>query len=126
MPTITRCWTRIGQQRAGFERELKLLCEEQGIGVILYSPLAAGFLTDKCRRGQGWPASARAESIRKRYDNERSWTSLEALDKIGQARFVQCIQHPTDWAPTYLLSGPRIDCIRARLKRCELLESEFL
>jgi aryl-alcohol dehydrogenase-like predicted oxidoreductase len=72
--------------RAEFERELKPLCEDQGIGVIPYSPLAAGFLTGKYRRGQGWPASARAENIRKRYDNERGWSSLEALDKIGQAR----------------------------------------
>ncbi len=35
--------------RAEFERELKPLCEEQGIGVIPYSPLAAGFLTGKYR-----------------------------------------------------------------------------
>ena len=37
--------------RAEFERELKPLCEEQGIGVIPYSPLAAGFLTGKYQRG---------------------------------------------------------------------------
>ncbi len=35
--------------RAEFERELKPLCEEEGIGVIPYSPLAAGFLTGKYR-----------------------------------------------------------------------------
>ena len=36
--------------RAEFERELKPLCEEEGIGVIPYSPLAGGFLTGKYRR----------------------------------------------------------------------------
>ena len=36
--------------RAEFERELQPLCLDQGIGVIPYSPLAAGFLTGKYRR----------------------------------------------------------------------------
>ena len=33
--------------RAEFERELQPLCLDQGVGVIPYSPLAAGFLTGK-------------------------------------------------------------------------------
>jgi aryl-alcohol dehydrogenase-like predicted oxidoreductase len=37
-------------KRGEFERELRPLCEEMGIGVIPYSPLAAGFLTGKYRR----------------------------------------------------------------------------
>ncbi|MCB0207061.1 MAG: aldo/keto reductase [Caldilineae bacterium] len=83
--------------RAEFERGLKGLCEEEGISVIPYSPLAGGFLTGKYRRGQDWPASARADGIRKRYDNERSWTSLEALEKIGQARGKTVAQMALAW-----------------------------
>jgi len=71
--------------RAEFERELLELCREEGLGVIPYSPLAGGFLTGKYRRGQDWPDSVRAGGIRKRYDNERSWATLEALEKIGQS-----------------------------------------
>ena len=45
--------------RAEFERELQPLCLDQGIGVIPYSPLAAGFLTDKYRRDAPLPDSKR-------------------------------------------------------------------
>ena len=44
--------------RAEFERELKPLCEEEGVGVIPYSPLAGGFLTGKYRRDSFRPAPA--------------------------------------------------------------------
>src|SRR6266487_5397601 len=39
-------------KRSEFERELRPLCQEMGLGVIPYSPLAAGFLTGKYRRGE--------------------------------------------------------------------------
>ena len=83
--------------RAEFERELKALCEEEGIGVIPYSPLAGGFLTGKYRRDQPWPDSPRADGIRTRYDNERSWASLAALDKIGQAHGKTVAQTALAW-----------------------------
>lgn len=83
--------------RAEFERGLKALCEEESIGVIPYSPLAGGFLTGKYRRDQPWPDSARADGIRTRYDNERSWASLEALDKIAQAHGKTVAQTALAW-----------------------------
>ncbi len=42
--------------RAEFEREMMALCQDQGLGVIPYSPLAGGFLTGKYRLGPGDPA----------------------------------------------------------------------
>ncbi len=72
--------------RAEFERELKPLCEEEGIGVIPYSPLAGGFLTGKYRRDEPVPESARASGVQRRYLNDRGFTILEALEKLGQAR----------------------------------------
>ena len=83
--------------RADFERETRELCLEEGIGVIPYSPLAGGFLTGKYRRDQPWPDSARADGIRTRYDNERSWASLEALDKIAQAHGKTVAQTALAW-----------------------------
>ncbi len=64
--------------RAEFERELKPLCEEEGIGVIPYSPLAGGFLTGKYRR-DSIPPSARAEGIQQRYFNDRGFAIVEKL-----------------------------------------------
>ncbi|MCX7706745.1 MAG: aldo/keto reductase [Anaerolineae bacterium] len=71
--------------RAEFERELKPLCEEEGIGVIPYSPLAGGFLTGKYRR-DNVPDSVRAQGIQRRYFNERGFNILDKLEQIARAR----------------------------------------
>jgi aryl-alcohol dehydrogenase-like predicted oxidoreductase len=71
--------------RAEFERELKPLCEDQGIGVIPYSPLAAGFLTGKYQRGAE-TQSARAEGIKNRYFNDRGWSILDKLQEVARGR----------------------------------------
>lgn len=83
--------------RAEFERELKGLCEEEEVGVIPYSPLAAGFLTGKYRRGEPVPDSARASGIQRRYLNDRGFTILEALEKLGQARGKSIAQMALAW-----------------------------
>jgi aryl-alcohol dehydrogenase-like predicted oxidoreductase len=71
--------------RAEFERELKHLIEEEGIGMIPYSPLAGGFLTGKYRRGST-PDSQRAEGVAQRYFNDRGWAIIDALDRIAKGR----------------------------------------
>jgi len=70
--------------RAEFERELRPLCEEEQIGVIPYSPLAAGFLTGKYRR-DSVSSGARAEGIQRRYFNERCFSVLDRLDAVATA-----------------------------------------
>lgn len=83
--------------RAEFERELKGLCEEEKVGVIPYSPLAAGFLTGKYRRAEPVPDSARASGIQRRYLNDKGFTILEALEKLGQARGKSIAQMALAW-----------------------------
>ena len=89
--------------RSEFERELKPLCEEQGIGVIPYSPLAAGFLTGKYQRGKEIQ-SARLEGIRNRYFNDRGWGILARLEKVARGRSLT----PSQTALAWLLSQPVI------------------
>ncbi len=36
------------------ETELLPLCRSQGVGVIVYNPLAGGFLSGKYRKGEKW------------------------------------------------------------------------
>jgi aryl-alcohol dehydrogenase-like predicted oxidoreductase len=89
--------------RAEFERELMPLCENQGVGVIPYSPLAAGFLTGKYRRDK--PAEgARAEGIKTRYFNDRGWCIVDKLDEVAQGRGMTMSQVALAW----LLSQPVI------------------
>ncbi len=72
-------------QRAEFERELEDVCWGYDIGVIPYSPLAAGFLTGKYRRDNTSVNSDRLGDV-KRYFTERNWQLLDAMTEIAHNR----------------------------------------
>ncbi|GAP64267.1 hypothetical protein ARMA_2690 [Ardenticatena maritima] len=87
--------------RAEFERELKPFCEAHGLGVIPYSPLAAGFLTGKYQRNAPLPPSARADSVRRRYfESETAWNALETAQAIAAERGVSVTQIALAWLLT--------------------------
>lgn len=69
------------------EREHVPLCEENGLGILPWSPLAGGFLSGKYRKGQGAPKGTRYDKWQERYagfDNERNWRILDALDGVAK------------------------------------------
>jgi aryl-alcohol dehydrogenase-like predicted oxidoreductase len=68
--------------RADFEQKLAPACEEHGVGVISYYPLAAGFLTGKYRGEADMGKSPRGASMKK-YFNERGFRILDALDAVA-------------------------------------------
>jgi 1-deoxyxylulose-5-phosphate synthase len=68
--------------RDEFERELRVVCETYGIGVIPYSPLAGGFLTGKYRRNEPLPESKRAEG-RKRAMTEKNFVLIDEMEVIA-------------------------------------------
>ena len=70
--------------RAEFERELADVCRAYGLGVIPYSPLAAGFLSNKYERNQAEPESARLGGVKRRYYNEKSWAIHDSIQKLAQ------------------------------------------
>jgi aryl-alcohol dehydrogenase-like predicted oxidoreductase len=90
--------------RAEFERELAEVCRTYGLGVIPYSPLAAGFLTNKYRRGQVEPESARTGGVKRRYFNEVSWLIHEAIENLASQKGKSVSQVALAW----LLSNPLI------------------
>ncbi|HEX9641246.1 MAG TPA: aldo/keto reductase [Candidatus Krumholzibacteria bacterium] len=71
--------------RDEFEEELAVLCLRERLGVIPYSPLAAGFLTGKYRRDAPQPKTSRLFHA-KEYMNERGFAVIDALEAIAQAR----------------------------------------
>lgn len=87
-----------------FEAELRPLCLEQDIGVIPYSPLAAGFLTGKYRRGQPLPDSGRAEAVKNRYLNDQGYNLIDAIDGVAERHDVTPAQVSLAW----LLAQPTI------------------
>ena len=91
--------------RTHFERALEPLCLQQDIGVIPYSPLAAGFLTGKYRRGQELPESGRAESIKSRYLHEQGFRLIDCLDEVASRHGANPAQISLAW----LLARPAVD-----------------
>jgi aryl-alcohol dehydrogenase-like predicted oxidoreductase len=70
--------------RAVFERELRPLCVKEGVGVISFYALAAGFLTGKYRTAADADKSARGKNTVAKYLNERGLKILAALDEAAQ------------------------------------------
>ncbi len=85
--------------RDEFERELMATCADQGIGVIPYSPLAAGFLTGKYTRVQRSVDTTRASGglIQKLVNDERAYAALDGVKAIAAEHGVPMAQIALAW-----------------------------
>jgi aryl-alcohol dehydrogenase-like predicted oxidoreductase len=70
--------------------------------VLPYSPLQAGFLTGKYRRGQALPDSPRAARVRDVYMTDRNLALIEQLEAMAAARGATIAQVAIAW----LLADP--------------------
>src|SRR5262249_6248868 len=71
----------------GAEREGIPACRTNDLGVLVWSPLAAGFLSGKYRRGQPPPQGSRLaewKDTMKRIGVERSYDLMECVDQIAK------------------------------------------
>ena len=66
--------------RAVFEQDLQPLCVQEGVGVINFYALAAGFLTGKYRRPEDAGKSPRGAATTRKYLDARGLKILAALD----------------------------------------------
>lgn len=89
--------------RSGYELDLEPVCEKNGLAVIPYYSLAAGFLTGKYRSGDDLTDKARGKTVEK-YLNERGERILTALDEVA-ARYHTV---PVKVALAWLLARPSI------------------
>lgn len=70
------------------EREVIPACRNFGLGTLIWSPLARGFLSGKYERGQKPPSGSRLETWQDSYkamDTDRNWNVLAAVKKIAAA-----------------------------------------
>jgi aryl-alcohol dehydrogenase-like predicted oxidoreductase len=111
------------------EYELLPITIDQGLGVLVWSPLGGGLLSGKYRRGQQPPAGARHLTDWKEppiRDPEKAYDIIEALVAIGEARGVSAAQVALAWTlgrpgVTSLIVGARTDAQLAdNLKAAEL------
>lgn len=91
------------------EAEILPLCDEEGLGVMVYNPLAGGMLTGKYKRGEPLPAGARLEAnpmYYVRYYTEQALDIVEGFVAQAQARGVT----PAQLALAWVLAEPRVTC----------------
>lgn len=89
------------------EYELVPLAVDQGLGVLVWSPLAGGLLSGKYRRGQQPPAGSRHLTDWNEppvYDEDRLYDTVEVLVEIGAAHGVSAART----ALAYLLAKPGV------------------
>ncbi len=115
--TLQAYYSLVGRD---LEHELVPLCLDQGLGILVWSPLAGGFLTGKYRRGQSRPEGARRSDPEKQFlqfDEERGFTIVEALDQIARKHQATVAQA----ALSYLLAKPGITSVIVGARRPEQL-----
>ena len=101
----------------GIETAVLPTCQQYGMGVIPWSPLAGGWLTGRYRRGEAMPNTGRAKRIPDRFDyerpeNQRKLDLVEELLKVAADAGVSLthlahafvLEHP---AITAAIIGPR-------------------
>lgn len=99
-----------------------LFCQSEGIDVITYSPLGAGFLTGKHKRGV--ESGSRFEVIPGHQDvyfHEQAWKRLAHLEEVA-SRF-GCDQ--ARLALAWVLHQPGIDCVLVGGRTVAHLEQAF-
>ena len=106
------------------ERELLPLCQEEGIGVIPYNPLAGGLLTGKHNpevgpeEGSRFTLGTAAERYRARYWHEREFETVEAIRPFAREAGMTMAQVAVAW----VLANPAITAPIVGASRPEQLD----
>jgi aryl-alcohol dehydrogenase-like predicted oxidoreductase len=80
------------------EREIVPLVEDQGLGVMVWSPLAGGFLSGKFTRAKrGDNDSRRTTFDFPPVDKERAYDIIDAMEKVGKAHGVSVARVALAW-----------------------------
>lgn len=69
------------------EREIVPACAAHGLGILVWSPLARGFLSGKYERNQPAPPGSRLEAWKdsmKAMDTDRNWAIVDALRAVAK------------------------------------------
>jgi aryl-alcohol dehydrogenase-like predicted oxidoreductase len=92
------------------EYELIPAAVDQGLGVLVWSPLAGGLLSGKYRRGQDAPAGSRQLTDWDEppvHDQEKLYDTVEVLVEVGAAHGVSAAQVAIAW----LLGRPAVSTV---------------
>ncbi len=104
------------------ERELIPMMKSEGVGLMVWSPLAGGLLSGKYERDAQQSRSAEAGSRRSTFDfppvdKDRAFDCIDAMRPIAQAKGVSVAQIALAW----LLHQPQVTSVIVGAKRPEQL-----
>jgi aryl-alcohol dehydrogenase-like predicted oxidoreductase len=112
----TNSWARFITLQAQYslitrdlEREHVPLCREQGLGILPWSPLAAGFLSGKFERGKPPAGDARLGMKDRfaRYDTDRNWKIIDAVRAVAS----EVGSTPAAVSLAWLLAKPQVSSV---------------
>jgi aryl-alcohol dehydrogenase-like predicted oxidoreductase len=106
------------------EREVIPACRAFGLGTLIWSPLARGFLSGKYRRDEPAPEGTRLAAWRdsfKALDNDRGWAIVDALRKLAEKHDAT----PASVALAWLLAKPETTSIIVGARTVEQLEDNL-
>ncbi len=100
------------------ERELIPMLQSEGVGLMVWSPLAGGLLSGKYGRDKkGEEGSRRTSFDFPPVDKERAWDCVDAMRSIADAKGVSVAQIALAW----LLHQPQVTSVIVGAKRAEQL-----
>jgi len=110
----------------GIENEVLPTCQRHGMGVLTWSPLAAGWLSGKWRRNSAPPGSSRAGRIPQRYDltrpdNVRKLDAADALATVAEEAGISLVH----LAIAFVLNHPGVTSAIIGPRTMEQLESQL-
>ncbi len=103
------------------EREVVGACNEYGLGVLPYFPLASGLLTGKYKRGEDAPEGTRlaAGPMAERMLSDRNFDKVEKLEQFAQSRGHTLLELAFGW----LVSQPHVGSVIAGATKPEQVEA---
>jgi aryl-alcohol dehydrogenase-like predicted oxidoreductase len=117
LPTFVSQQVYLSLQERSAEYEIVPSAFDQGLGLLIWSPLAGGLLSGKYRRGQAPPPGSRHASEWNEppvYDENKLYDTVETLVAIAADRGVSAAQVALAWllgrpAVTSVIVGARTD-----------------
>lgn len=109
------------------EFEMMPLCMDQGLGIMVWSPLSGGFFSGKYRKGQPRPKDSRRDDADKPeikwlpLDEEKNYDTIDKLEKIAKNHDKTIAQT----AINYILNKPAVSSVIIGVRKQEQLEDNL-
>jgi aryl-alcohol dehydrogenase-like predicted oxidoreductase len=104
------------------EREIKPMMQDQGVGLMVWSPLAGGLLSGKFGPGSNGPEGARRTGFDfPPVDRDRAWACVEEMRQVAEAHDTSVARVALAW----ILAKPFVTTVIIGARRMDQLEDNI-